>query len=92
MRRPLLDSHEQALCARDYYWDHAMVWIDDARIAVGGLGGDEESMIDGARIFDMHLSGDPDRWSNTERVREIATFPGPARTFFSEGRRLFSSD
>jgi hypothetical protein len=69
--------------ARSYYWDHAMAWLDDKRIAIGGLGEDDEEMIDGARIFDISLPGRP---------REITAFAGPAGLFFSEGQCLFTSD
>lgn len=40
-----------ALCARDYYWDHATCWIGPGRIALSGLGDDDLEMIDGARLF-----------------------------------------
>lgn len=82
------------ICGRDYYWDHAITWLDDRRVAVGGLGDDDMVMIDGARIFDITLPGSPGvcwradlRWA-----RELKAFPGPAGSFFSEGTWLFSSD
>ena len=36
---------------RGYYWDHAITWLDDKRVAVGGLCEDEAYMIDGASHF-----------------------------------------
>src|SRR5262249_44448040 len=67
------------LCARDYYWDHGMAWIDDARVAVGGIGDVDIEMIDGARIFDIPPPGGPDDGRPTERreSRELIAFAGP---------------
>lgn len=84
----------KATCARDYYWDHSMTWLDDNRIAIAGLGDDDEDMIDGVRIFDLSLpgSGSP-RWrADWPWPRELVAFAGPAGAFFSDGQRLFSSD
>ena len=60
------------LCTRDYYWDHAAAWIDETRVALGGIGEDDLDMIDGARIFDVALPED----SNVRTVREINAFQG----------------
>jgi len=78
------------LCSRAYWWDHAMCWIDSNRIAVEGLGADEEEMMDGVRIFDVSKVVQQSSWQN--EAEEIASFPGPRRKFFSDGRRLFSAD
>jgi hypothetical protein len=78
----------KTLCARAYYWDHAVTWMDETRVVLGGLGEDDLDMIDGARIFDVALPEAPD----SRRVREINAFPGPAGRFFSDGTWLFSSD
>ena len=67
------------LCARAYYWDKGMAWLDDSRIAIAGIGDDDEDMIEGARVFDA-------------TAREITSFAGPAGLFFSDGVSLFSSD
>jgi hypothetical protein len=82
------------ICARDYYWDHALTWLDDHRIAVGGIGDDDREMIDGARVFDISSSGSGGlRWrTDWPWPRELTAFPGPAGLFFSDGRALFSSD
>jgi hypothetical protein len=69
-------SHAQ-LCVRDYYWDHAMVWLDEERFAVGGLGDDDESIHPGARIFDSQGS-------------EIFAFAGPGDRFFSAYGLLYA--
>ena len=81
-------------CARDYYWDHGCVWIDETRVAVGGIGDDDNAMVDGVRLFDVTSTESPGgRWRPDWRVaREIATFPGPAGSFFNDGGRLFSSE
>jgi hypothetical protein len=82
------------ICSRLYYWDHAMTWLDDQRIAIGGLSEDDAYMVDGARIFDMSLPGvPPSGWSTASSwPRELTAFGGPTGSFFSEGRCLFSSD
>jgi hypothetical protein len=82
------------ICARDYYWDHALTWLDDERIVVGGIGDDDKDIVDGARIFDVSMPGSPgihcrDDWP---WPRELGSFACPAGLFFSEGNALFSSD
>lgn len=73
-----------------------MAWLDDNRIAIGGLGEgvDEKDMIDGVRSFDISLPeiGGVHRSADVPWPREVATFAGPAGAFFSDGRRLFSAD
>ncbi|CAN5508969.1 hypothetical protein BH10CYA1_BH10CYA1_40460 [soil metagenome] len=76
-----------SLCNRAYYWDAAMCWIDSARIAVGGLGDDEEEMVDGARIFDVEKIEESGSW---RIAKEILSFRGPRGKFFSDGQKLFS--
>jgi hypothetical protein len=71
-----------SLPPRDHYWDHAMCWLDADRIALGGLGDDEDAMVDGARIFAVAESG----------AAELGAFAGPAGEFFTDGERLFSAD
>ena len=86
-------STKKNVCARDYYWDHAITWLDANRIVIGGLGDDDIEIIDGARIFDVTASGDagPQWRSDSRWARELKTFPGPAGKFFSDGISLFSS-
>jgi hypothetical protein len=82
------------LCCRDSYWDHAMCWLDEDRIAVGGIGEDDfDDMVAGVRVFAVN---EPMHW-RTENfggygAREVATFEGPAGEFFGDGSRLFSAD
>lgn len=83
-----------SICQRFYDWDRPLAWIDDDRIAIGGLGDDDREMIDGARIFDLSSKelgplSPPAAWSPP---REVASFAGPAGSFSSDGRYLFSSD
>jgi hypothetical protein len=82
------------LCQRAYYWGGAITWIDERFIAIGGIGADDELMIDGARIFDLALSTNAPHSPETSpwRAYELKAFPGPAGVFFSDGARLFSSD
>jgi hypothetical protein len=83
------------VCARHYYWDHGMAWLDASRLAIGGLGDDPDETSDGARIFDVTKRGSPtgDEWSaDLVWSKEIITFPGPRGRFFGDGARLFSSD
>ncbi|GAA1952196.1 hypothetical protein [Kitasatospora viridis] len=69
------------LCDRAYYWNHAMTWIGPDRVAVGGLGDDDDDMRAGARIFELSAT-----------ANEVLAFEGPGGRFFSDGTRLFSSD
>lgn len=87
-------ASRKEVCVREYYWDHAITWLDDTTLVVGGLGDDDDEMIDGARIFDVTSFAEPregvdSRW---RYAREITSFPGPAGSFFSDGTWLFSSD
>ncbi|MFL5243147.1 MAG: hypothetical protein ACJ8FY_13655 [Gemmataceae bacterium] len=84
----------KAVCAREYYWDHAVTWLDDQRMAIGGIGDDDDDMVDGARIFDVSSPGRGIvRWCHDwPYPRELTAFAGPAGSFFSEGHALFSSD
>jgi hypothetical protein len=80
----------KSLCGRAYYWGHAMTWLDDSRVAVGGIGDDDDAMVDGARIFDITLPKGP---GQEERfARELTAFPGPAGSFFGAAPWLFSAD
>ena len=84
----------RSLCARAYYWDLGMTWLDDSRVAIAGIGDDDEDMIDGARVFDSTGGGnsDPGPWPGWKRAPEITSFAGPSGLFFSDGVSLFSSD
>jgi hypothetical protein len=51
---------------RYYFWDGPMTWVDDDRLAVWGLGDDEENLEPGVRIFDVTTG------------EETFGFPGPS--------------
>jgi hypothetical protein len=61
---------------------HAMVWLDDDRIAVGGIGEDKQSMTPGARIFDVHDAGNRLADKPDDRTADLGTFAfaGPGET------------
>ncbi|WP_063627985.1 hypothetical protein [Actinospica robiniae] len=77
-----------ALCWREYYWDHAMVWLDDHRIAVGGIGDRETNIVPGARIFDLRRfpSGPHER----SAAPEVFAFAGPGDRFFAADGLLYA--
>ncbi len=77
-----------SLAYRDYYWDHAMCWLDADRICLGGIGDDDDWMIDGARIFTAVEPASGRIWRS---ARELDAFAGPSGDFFADGRRLFSA-
>jgi hypothetical protein len=74
------------VCERDG-WTGPAAWLDDERVAVGGF--DDEGHVAGARIFDISARMNSGR---SGRAEEAMTFAGPAGTFFSDGKWLFSSD
>jgi hypothetical protein len=80
------------VCARTYYWDHGVAWLDEKTVAIGGIGDDDAEMVDGARIFDIALTGTagPQWRSDWSWAREISVFAGPAGRFFSDGDCLYS--
>jgi hypothetical protein len=81
------------LCARGYYWDHGATWLGDDTVALSGIGDDDSDMTAGARIFDTTSLGEPrpgwqTGWSS---AKEVTAFAGPAGSFFSDGRWLYST-
>jgi hypothetical protein len=82
------------VCAREYYWDHGIAWLDENRVAIGGIGDDEAEIVDGARIFDITSTGNAGRrWrSDWQWAREVTAFAGPAGRFFSDGKWLYSAN
>ncbi len=69
----------RGLAQRAYYWNNPMCWLDDQRLVVAGIGGDEEAMLAGVRVFDA------------ETGRETAAFAGPTGALFADGRRLYAA-
>ena len=84
---------KQDVCARTYYWGHGACWIDESRLALAGIGEDDEAMIEGARVFDITVQSKPGpSWrADLLWARELIAFAGPAGLFFSDGISLFSS-
>jgi hypothetical protein len=78
----------KTLCWRGYYWDHAMIWMDAKTVLVGGIGSDDDAMVDGVRVFDIELPHKSDRFS----VAEMFAFAGPSGDFLCDGRWLYSTD
>jgi hypothetical protein len=35
------------VCARNYYWDHGVAWINEETVAIGGIGDDETEIVEG---------------------------------------------
>lgn len=81
------------ICAREYYWDHGIAWLDERRVAIAGIGHSDIEMIDGARIFDVTCKANAvGPWrSDWLWAKEVVTFPGPTGRFFSDGQWLYSS-
>jgi hypothetical protein len=75
------------LCVTEYYWDRAMVWLDNQRIAIEGIGDDQNEILAGARIFDT-----TQRSPSGPRAKEIKAFAGPSGAFFSDGRWLYAAN
>ncbi|MFJ3979346.1 hypothetical protein [Streptomyces sp. NPDC090021] len=72
-----------------YHWNRPMVWLDEDRFVLGGLGEDDEAMVPGARVFDVTRSVDLGRlYSGPD---ETATFGGPEGRFFAADGLLFSA-
>ena len=82
------------ICARHYYWDRPITWLDDTKVAIAGIGDNDADMIDGARVFDVTASGRPSpvMRSDWEWALEVTAFAGPAGRFFSDGISLFSAN
>ena len=81
------------VCARSYYWDHGIAWLDEKTVAVGGIGDEDNEIVDGARVFDITSTGpaSPTWRSDWSWAREISVFAGPAGKFFSDGKHLYSA-
>jgi len=77
-----------------YYWNRAATWLDERRVAIGGIGDDDLEIIPGARIFDVTSPDGPSACLRgvSGGAREVTAFAGPAGAFFSDGTWLFSSD
>jgi hypothetical protein len=81
------------VCARDWYWDHGVAWLNEETVAIGGIGDQGNEIMDGARIFDITSTGPASaEWrSDWKWAQEITAFAGPAGRFFSDGKWLYSA-
>jgi hypothetical protein len=70
-----------------YHWDRPMAWLDDHRVAVGGLGEDDYDIVPGARVFDVEQLDH----TRPDQAAETAVFGGPSGRFFSAHGLLFSA-
>ncbi|MFJ3306968.1 hypothetical protein ACIPSA_28400 [Streptomyces sp. NPDC086549] len=76
-----------------YHWNRPVVWLDDDRLVVGGIGEDDYEIVGGARIFDVGGAGSRPAGHRPAPVApEVMTFGGPEGRFFAAGGLLFSSD
>jgi hypothetical protein len=69
----------RALCHRDYHWDTPMCWTGENLLAISGIGGDDQAMLQGVRIFDVSTGA------------QVTAFPGPAGALFAAAGRLYSA-
>jgi hypothetical protein len=72
-------ASRHGLCPRAYRWNSPLCWLDDERIVVSGIGGDDEAMLDGVRIF-VAATG-----------QEVGAFPGPTGDLFADPVRLYAA-
>ena len=86
-------ASRREICAREYYWDHGVAWLTDDTVALSGIGDDDSEMRDGVRIFDITATGKAsERWrADWPWAKEVTAFDGPAGSFFSDGRSLYST-
>jgi hypothetical protein len=70
---------QRTLCQRAYYWDTPMCWTGEDLLAVSGIGGDDDAMLQGVRIFDVSTGA------------QVTAFAGPAGALFAAGGRLYSA-
>lgn len=47
-------EHGVSLCQRDYAWDQPIAWVDDDLVAIQRIGADDEQMVDGIELYDIH--------------------------------------
>lgn len=63
----------------DYHWNVPMCWLDESRLAIGGIGCDDLAMIPGVEIFDA------------ESGERVGRFAGPTGPLHCDGTRLYAS-
>ncbi|MFJ3876935.1 hypothetical protein ACIPW5_05705 [Streptomyces sp. NPDC090077] len=73
----------------DYHWNRPMVWLDEDRLVLGGLGDDDLEIVPGARVFDVSRAEEDG--AGGPGPAEVAVFGGPRGRFFAAEGLLFSS-
>jgi hypothetical protein len=79
------------VCGRTSYWDQPMTWLDEARVAICGIGDDADSIRPGVRIFDVGHARRDGLWGMQTAI-ELGRFEGPSGRLFADGGRLYSAD
>jgi hypothetical protein len=74
-----------------------MCWLDSARIAVGGLGDDEDEVTDGVTFFDTSKAEEQSQVSTHgswtwRQAEQQCSFEGPSGRLFANGATLYSAD
>jgi hypothetical protein len=64
---------------RAYRWNNPMCWLDEDHFVLGGIGNDDEAMLDGVEVF------------HAETGVRTGVFAGPNGRLFFDGRRLYSA-
>ncbi|WP_194905486.1 hypothetical protein [Catenulispora rubra] len=67
------------LTQRWYRWNNPWCWLDDDYIVIGGIGDDDEAMLDGVEIY------------QAETGTRTGMFAGPQGQLFADARRLYSA-
>ncbi|MFD9130460.1 hypothetical protein [Kitasatospora sp. NPDC059571] len=70
-----------------YHWNRPVAWLDDCRLAVGGLGDDDLAMVPGVRILDAARR---EGRASRPQAAEVAVFGGPDGPLFAADGLLFS--
>ncbi|WP_345705213.1 hypothetical protein [Kitasatospora paranensis] len=84
------DGQSLATAAQaSYHWNRPVVWLDDRRVAIGGLGDDDERMAPGVRIVDAGRS-EPTGSGSRSAVGAVE-FGGPDGPLFAADGLLFSA-
>jgi hypothetical protein len=67
---------------RAYYWNNAFCWLDNNRLAIEGIGHDDELMVPGCVVYEISDDGPV----------QLAMIPGPKKRYFGVRGELVSSD
>ena len=67
------------LARRLYRWNNPWCWLDDKHLVIGGIGEDDDAMLDGFEIYQVETGN---------RTGMVA---GPRGQLFADARRLYSA-